>query len=259
MRNDIGLLAIAPLTSMFFAGKASPPRDDYRPEIHDSDGLYVSTGAGERIWRPLQNPAALAISSFSDTNPKGFGLLQRERDFNQYQDSAAKLERRPGLWIEPKAAWGDGEVRLVEIPSPSETNDNIAAFWVSRWPAKKGERKEYDYRISALDDEAMLSPQARVVATRAGAVSNAEGQRRFVIEFQGGKLASLPADQKVEANVSLSAGKLKRSYVEALPTQKTWRLFLEVEPDQKKPVDMRAFLTLSQQPISETWSMVWRP
>jgi len=259
MRNDVGLLAIAPLTSMFFAGKASPPRDDYRPEIHDSDGLYLSTGAGERVWRPLQNPTALAISSFSDTNPKGFGLLQRERDFNQYQDSAAKLERRPGLWIEPKAGWGDGEVRLVEIPSQSETNDNIAAFWVSRWPAKKGERKEYDYRISALDDEQTLSPQARVVATRAGAVWNADGQRRFVIEFQGGKLAALPADQKVEANVSLSAGKLKRSYVEALPAQKAWRLFLEVEPDQKKPVDMRAFLTLSQQPMSETWSMVWRP
>jgi glucans biosynthesis protein len=259
MRNDVGLLAIAPLTSMFFAGKASPPRNDYRPEIHDSDGLYVSTGAGERLWRPLQNPAALAISSFSDTNPKGFGLLQRERDFNQYQDSAARLERRPGLWIEPKAGWGDGEVRLVEIPSQSETNDNIVAFWVSRWPAKKGERKEYDYRISSLDDEATLSPQARVVATRAGAVSNADNQRRFVIEFQGGKLASLPADQKVEANVSLSAGKLKRSYVEALPAQRAWRLFLEVEPDQKKPVDMRAFLTLGQQPMSETWSMVWQP
>ncbi len=259
MRNDVGLLGIAPLTSMFFAGKMSPPRDDYRPEIHDSDGLYISTGKDERIWRPLQNPSALAVSSFNDTNPKGFGLLQRERDFDQYQDSAAKLERRPGLWVEPQGGWGDGEVRLVEIPSQSETNDNIAAFWVSKWPAKKGERKEYAYRISALDDEAALSPQARVVATRAGAVWNAAGQRRFVIVFQGGKLAALSADHKVESDVSLSAGSLKRSHVEALPAQKAWRLFLEIAPDGKKAVDMRAFLTLKQQRISETWSMVWRP
>ncbi len=259
MRNDVGLLGIAPLTSMFFAGKASPPRDDYRPEIHDSDGLFLSTGKGEEIWRPLQNPTALAVSSFTDTNPKGFGLLQRERDFNQYQDSAAKLERRPSLWVEPKAGWGDGEVRLVEIPSKAETNDNIVAFWVSKWPAKKGERKEYDYRLSALDDEAALSSQARVVATRQGAVWNETGVRRFVIEFQGGKLAALPADQKVEANVSLSSGKLRRSHVEALPGQKAWRLFLEVEPQEKKAVDMRAFLTLKDQRVSETWSQVWQP
>lgn len=215
------------------------------------------TGKGEQIWRPLQNPAALAVSSFSDSNPKGFGLLQRERDFNQYQDSAAKLERRPSLWIEPKAGWGDGAVRLVEIPSQSETNDNIVVFWVSKWPAKKVERKDFDYRLSALDDEAALSPQARVVATRAGAVGN-DG-RRFVIEFQGGKLASLPPDRKLDSNVSLSAGKLKRSYVEALPEQKAWRLFLEIEPDGKKAADMRAFLTSNEQRLSEIWSMVWQP
>ncbi len=259
MRKDIELLGIAPLTSMFFAGKASPPHDDYRPEIHDSDGLYLATGKGEQIWRPLQNPKALAVSSFSDTNPKGFGLLQRERDFNQYQDSAAKLERRPSLWVEPKGNWGDGEVRLVEIPSQSETNDNIVAFWVSRSPAKKGERKDYDYRLSALGDEAALSPQARVVATREGAVPNASDQRRFVIEFKGGKLDSLAPGQPVQSNVSLPTGKLKRSYVEALPEEKAWRLFLEVEPDGKKAADMRAFLTLNEQRISETWSMVWQP
>ena len=155
---------------MFFAGKASPPRDDYRPEIDDADGLLMLTSKGERIWRPLANPPALGISSFVDTNPRGFGLLQRERAFAQYQDSSARLEARPSLWVEPQGDWGDGEVRLVEIPTQSETNDNIVAFWVSRWPAKQGSRLEYSYRLSALTDEAALSPLARIVATRSGAI-----------------------------------------------------------------------------------------
>lgn len=259
MRNDVELLAVAPLTSMFFAGKASPPRDDYRPEIHDSDGLFLATGAGERIWRPLSNPGALAVSAFADKNPRGFGLLQRERDFAQYQDSAANLQARPGLWIEPKDDWGDGEVRLVEIPSQSETNDNIVAFWVSRWPARKGERKEYNYLLSALDDEAALSPRGRVIATRDGSVPYAPKQRRVAIEFAGGDLASLAPEQPVEAHVSLTGGKVMRTYVEPLPSRKSWRLFIEFEPDGKKPVDMRASLGLRDQTLTETWSFVWRP
>jgi len=259
VRNDVELLAIAPLTSMFFAGKASPPRDDYRPEIHDSDGLYLSTGAGERIWRPLSNPTALAVSSFSDSNPKGFGLLQRERDFAAYQDSAANLQARPSLWVEPKENWGDGEVRLVEIPSQSETNDNMVAFWVSKWPAKKGERKEYNYLLSALDDEPALSPQARVIATRSGAVPYAPRQRRVAIEFAGGELGSLAPEQPLSAHVSMTGGKVVRTYVEPLPSQKSWRLFIEFEPDGKKVVDMRASLALRDRTLTETWSYAWQP
>src|SRR5947207_13565956 len=234
-RHDLAVPGIAPLTSMFFAGKASPPRDDYRPEIHDSDGLHIVTGKGERIWRPLGNPPALAISTFSDTNPKGFGLLQRERDFEQYQDTAANLQARPSLWIEPIGDWGDGEVRLVEIPSKSETNDNVVAFWKPRWPIKQRNRFEARYRLSALTDEAVLSPVGRVVTTRAGAVPYAPKQRRLVVEFAGGELPTLTAEQPVSANVSLTSGKLARTYVEALPMQErpkgAWRMFIDFEPD----------------------------
>ena len=259
MRNDVKLLAIAPLTSMFFAGKMSPPRDDYRPEIHDSDGLSVATGSGEHIWRPLANPSGLAISSFSDTNPRGFGLLQRERDFAQYQDSGANLQARPSLWVEPKANWGDGEVRLVEIPSQAETNDNIVAFWVSRWPARKGETKEYEYRLSVLGDEAALSPLGRVVGTRDGAVPSAGGQRRFVVEFAGGDLAALTPAQPVSANVSVTGGKVVRTHVESVPSRGSWRAIIDFEPEGKKSVDLRASLGLRGQVLTETWTMVWRP
>jgi glucans biosynthesis protein len=259
-RRDIGLLGVAPLTSMFFAGKMSPPRDDYRPEIHDSDGLYLATGKGERIWRPLDNPRALALSSFGDSNPRGFGLMQRERSFEQYQDSAAKLQDRPSLWVEPIGDWGDGEVRLVEIPSKSETNDNIVAFWTPRAAMKQGSRLEFRYRLSALSDEADLAPQlGRVIATRGGAVPYAPKQRRLVVEFAGGELPSLEPEQPVTANVALTGGKVTRTYVEALPSQKTWRMFIDFQPDGGKPVDMRAFLVLRGRTLTETFSDVVNP
>ena len=166
-RVQIEQIGLASLTSMYFFGANDRAGvDDFRPEVHDSDGLAIQNGRGEQIWRPLNNPSALSISTYSDTNPRGFGLMQRERSFEQYQDSTARVETRPSLWVEPSGDWGDGEVRLIEIPSKSETNDNIAAFWVPRWPAKPGSRMEYSYRLSALLDDEALSPQARVVATR---------------------------------------------------------------------------------------------
>lgn len=259
MRNDLSLLGIAPLTSMFFVGKATPARDDYRPEIHDSDGLYLATGKGERIWRPLENPGALAVSSFQDSNPRGFGLLQRERDFDRYQDTSAGLHARPSLWVEPNGDWGDGEVRLVEIPTQAETNDNVVAFWVSRWPARKGERKEYAYRLYALSDEPALSPAGRTVATRSSAVPGQPKQRRMVVEFAGGELASLEPEQPVASDVGLTNAKVKRTYVEALPWKRGWRLVIDFEPDGKKPVDLRAVLQLRGQTLTETWTAVFRP
>jgi glucans biosynthesis protein len=185
--------------------------------------------------------------------------MQRERAFGRYQDSGAHLERRPSLWVEPIGDWGDGEVRLIEIPTPAETNDNIVAFWVSRWPAKQGNRLEYAYRLSALSDDAALSPQGRVVATRAGAVPHHDKARRVVVEFAGGELATLQPEQPVQARVSLSSGKLLRSYVEALPGERSWRLFIDFEPEGKKPVDMRAILELRGTPLTETFTSVHRP
>src|SRR5262249_10814732 len=160
------------------------------------------------------------------------------------------LQSRPSLWVEPSEGWGDGEVRLIEIPSQSETNDNIAAFWVSRSPAKKGERKQYLYRLSALKDEPALSTAGRVVASRSSAVAYAPRQRSRVIEFSGGALPSLEPQQPVESDVQLNNAKIARTYVEALPWTRNWRLFLDFEPDGKNPVDMRAKLTLRGAPLT---------
>ena len=178
------------------------------------------TGKGERIWRPLANPAALGISSFGDTNPRGFGLLQRERTFDQYQDSRARLEARPSLWVEPEGDWGDGEVRLVEIPTQSETNDNIVAFWVSRWPAKQGEPHGVQLPL------VRAGRRGRAVAARRASSRPAPVRSRTLTRrgaswssSPGGDLSTLQPEQPVEADVSLASGKLLRSYVEALPSQ----------------------------------------
>jgi periplasmic glucans biosynthesis protein len=262
-RHELAVPGIAPLTSMYFAGKASPPRDDYRPEIHDADGLYISTGQGQRIWRPLSNPANLAVAAFSDNNPRGFGLLQRERAFDQYQDTAANLQARPSLWVEPMGDWGDGEVRLIELPSKAETNDNIVAFWKPRWPIKQNSRFEAKYRLSALIDDTALSPAGRVVATRAGSVPSAPKQRRLVVEFAGGELATLAPEQPLTAGVALSSGKVVRTYVEPLPmqdkTKGAWRMFIDYEPDPAKPGDLSATLQLRGVPLTETFVTTVRP
>lgn len=258
MRHGVSMLGIAPLTSMFLSGKSGPWRDDFRPEVHDSDGLALLTGEGERIWRPLRNPGSLQVSSFVDNNPRGFGLQQRERRFDRYQDGVAKYETRPSLWVEPKGDWGDGEVRLVEIPTPSEYHDNIVAFWVSRWPVEKGAALEYRYRLSALSDEAALFAEARVVATRQAPVDGNTKARRLVVEFEGDNLAQLAEQRLVESNVDVSGGKLLRTEIDRTPGSANRRLFIDVEPESRRAAEIRAYLTVDGKRVSETFSLQLR-
>ncbi|CAN5906290.1 glucan biosynthesis protein G [soil metagenome] len=258
MRHDVSLMGLAPLTSMYLMGKGGPRRDDFRPEVHDSDGLFLHTGAGERIWRPLTNPKTLSVSSFVDRDPRGFGLLQREREFSEYQDTNANYHMRPGLWVEPLDPWGEGEIRLLELPTDSEVHDNIAAFWAPRIPPKKGERLDLRYRLTALSADPLPETVGRVVATRTSALGGRPRQRLVVVEFAGGDLQSLANEQPVEAVVSTSSGKILRQRAERSPTG-TWRLFTEIEPDGRKPVDLRAFLRLRGEALTETWSYLLRP
>ncbi len=259
LRHGVSMLGIAPLTSMFLSGKAGPWRDDFRPEVHDSDGLAMLTGSGEPIWRPLGNPGSLQVSTFVDNNPRGFGLLQRERRFDRYQDGVAKYQARPSLWVEPKGDWGEGEVRLVEIPTPSEYHDNIVAFWVSRWPLSKGQALEYRYRLSALADDSALFPLARVVATRQAPIDGNSKARRLVVEFEGDALSRLDPERLVESNVVISAGRLVRSDIDQPPGSTNRRLFLDVEFDGRRPADIRAHLTVDGERLSETFNTVLRP
>ncbi len=259
-RRTIEKLGIAPLTSMFLYGEdtAGHRFDDYRPEVHDSDGLMEQTGSGEWLWRPLVNPHALEVNRFMDQAPRGFGLIQRDRDFNHYQDNESRFERRPSYWIEPDGDWGKGGVELVEIPTDEEIHDNIVSYWVPSAPVQAGKPLKFSYVLSAFSQSALWPPGGRVIATRTGnapGASNRNALRLFVIDFAGGDLDGLDASQPVKAQVSANGGRLRGITVERLPENGVWRVSFRVPPgSEDNPLDLRCYLTLYGEALTETWT-----
>lgn len=263
-RLDIRKPGLAPLTSMFLQGKlANRPFTALSPETHDSDGLMARTGAGEFLWRPLVNPHTLRIASFSDASPKGFGLMQRERDFESYQDPDLRYQDRPSLWVEPEGDWAKGVVELVEIPTNDDINDNMVAYWVPETPIKAGQSFAYTYRLTSLLDDRSLIQLGKVAATRAappeatetGKVDRA-GPQRFWVDFTDGDLPSLRAALPVSALVSASSGKIDDIVCRKV-TDSHWRAAFIFTPDGKKDSELRAFLRLQDETLTETWSYLW--
>lgn len=264
-REDIAKLGVAPLTSMFTYGEASRERpDDFRPQVHDSDGLLMHTGSDEWIWRPLSNPAQVRTSAFIDASPHGFGLMQRERDFNRYLDTEAQYHRRPSQWVEPLSDWGPGHVELVEIPTPDETHDNIVAYWVADDTLDAGESRRLHYRTFTLNSQPEKHTLGRAIRTRHGSAagpgqtdSSASEQRQFIVDFQGGALTDIAADQPVELDISTHQGKALMPQVTPL-SNGGWRASFRL-PDSGQSSDVRLRLTLNGEPVSETWNYVWYP
>ena len=260
LRRDVARLGLAPLTSMYwYSDKLTSAAIDWRPEVHDSDGLALWTGAGERIWRPLNNPAHTGISAFADKTPRGFGLMQRDRNFDHYQDGV-RYERRPSLWVEPLGDWGEGAVELIEIPTDDEIHDNIGAFWEPKAPAKAGSSYSLRYRLHWLADEPFPSPLARCVATRMGrggqpGQPRPAGVRKVMVEFIGGPLAQLPFGVKPEAVLSAPRGRFSYVFCEAVPNDVPghWRAQFDYTPEGSGPVDLRLFLRNGSETLSETW------
>lgn len=266
-RKDILKVGVAPLTSMYMWGENHTRFvDDFRPEVHDSDGLLMAAANGEWIWRPISNHRQLRVSSMSDENPRGFGLLQRDRDFDHYMDMESRYERRPSMWITPEGNWGKGRAELVEIPSDSETNDNIVAYWVPSKAMKAGSSATYKYRLRTFDDHLPENTGAKVVRTRIGWGANPgqgnpppRSKRKFVIDFRGGELDNLSTDAPLVAEMQKSAGNISELVVRQLPDGRTWRASFKLEPEGDKVADMRLYLKLRDQRLSEVWSYVWYP
>ncbi|MBZ5488145.1 glucan biosynthesis protein [Halomonas aquamarina] len=263
-RDDIAKLGVAPLTSMYTFGEASHERqDDFRPQVHDSDGLLMHTGADEWIWRPLSNPDALRVSSFLDSNPGGFGLMQRERDFDRYLDMEAQYHRRPSQWVAPIEPWGPGHVELVEIPTQDETFDNIVAYWVADEPLEAGNTRKLHYHTYTLNDNPEELTLGRVVRTRHGGLwglgqaSEHNPQRQFVVDFEGGVLGDIPPDAPVTLDISAQRSEILIPQVTAL-SDNAWRASFRI-PATGEPSDIRLRLMLNGEPISETWNYVWYP
>ncbi|WP_157018153.1 glucan biosynthesis protein [Mesorhizobium xinjiangense] len=260
LRDGVERLGLAPLTSMFwYAENNREVAKDWRPEIHDSDGLEIWTGAGERIWRPLNNPPRVMVNTFVDRDPKGFGLMQRDRNFENYQDDGVFYEKRASLWVEPLDGWGEGAVQLMEIPTDDEIHDNIGAFWVPAGATSTGDRFDLRYRLHWVADTPYRDENAaRVVATRTGlggvpGQPRPEGVTKFTIDFEGSALDGLDRSSGVEAVIDTSRGAIDNVSTYPVVGTKRWRAMFDVTAQEEEPVDLRLFLRHEDRALSETW------
>ena len=272
VRTPVTRFGIAPLTSMYWYSETKKPTAiDWRPEVHDSDGLSMWSGNGERLWRPLNNPPRIMVSAFTDNNPRGFGLCQRDRVFDHYLDGVF-YDRRPTLWVEPMpgadgSGWGKGWIQLCEIPTDDEIHDNVVAMWVPDQPPPAGAEIALNYRLHWLADEPYPPKLGRCVATRLGrggqpGLPRPAGVRKFVVEFLGGPLATLPYGVKPEMVVTASRGSLEGyRHIEAVPDDVPghWRVEFDLTVDGADPVEMRCFLQASGETLTETWMFQYHP
>ena len=253
-RVEIAEPGIAPMTSMFFFGaNGRKDIDDFRPAVHDSDGLAIRNGQGETLWRVLTNPRDLQISSFFDTNPRSFGLSQRKRDFHAYEDLESSFEKRPSLRAEPIGDWGSGEVRLVEIPTNNEVHDNIVAYWRPKDPLRAKGEYPFTYRLHW--DNGEKSSLAVFKTTRAGAAGDS---RLFVLDIAGDNLKDIKPET-VRGLVSANFGKIENVVSPPNPQTGGWRLSFNLNPESKPVIELRAQLMQNEEPLSEVWVYRWTP
>ncbi|MEN9637059.1 MAG: Glucans biosynthesis protein precursor [Verrucomicrobiota bacterium] len=261
-RRDSNVFGVAPLTSMFWRGEnTGGSADDYRPEVHDSDGLLMQNGRGEWIWRPLENPRQIRVAAFADENPKAFGLLQRDRNFENYQDLEARYHARPSAWVEPVGAWGRGTIRLVELPTKDEFNDNSVVFWTPERLPPLGEAVVWEYRLHWFMDQ-IQPPAGFVRATRHGRAAYYEpGLERFVVDFDGPNLRTWGEADGLGPVLSVGAGAvLNHATLQKNPINGTWRVAFTLKSDGKgQAVELRCFLRRAQDVLTETWSYLWQP
>lgn len=265
-RGEIRRLGIAPFSSMFWYGEGSRTQArDWRPEIHDSDGLAIETGAGERIWRPLNNPPRVMTSAFFDNDPKGFGLLQRDRDFVHYLDDGVFYERRASVWVQPLDGWGRGAVHLVEIPTDDEVHDNIAVYWAPDAPFHAGDARTYRYRLSWLDDVPMPDTLGFATATWTGmggrpGQKRPSGTRKFVVDFQGSVFSGVGRNDGVEFVITSSRGTVSNAYSHPVVDQRErWRALFDITATGSEPVDLRGYLRQGERALTETWIYQYFP
>lgn len=265
LRKDIKQLGIAPLTSMFLHNGADKGAfDDFRPSVHDSEALVLNAGKDATLCRPLNNPPRLASSYFGAENPRSFGLVQRNRDFEHYLDAQAHYERRPSLMIEPMGDWGKGTVRLVEIPSDLEGNDNIVAYWIPEGETRAGDELAYSYRMHWGINPPGATPQTlgRVVRLRSGhgGVAGVEADtetRKFVIDFAGGQLSDMPSDAELEPVASAQNGEIVEAILSRVAGRNEWRLVLELRAETDAIVEIKAVLSGYDRNLTETWVYQW--
>lgn len=253
-RAEIDHIGIGALTSMYtFGSMDASDRPDYRSAVHDSDGLSIINGRGEHIWRPLNNPRELQVSAFMDNNPRGFGLMQRHRSLEDYQDLEANYHSRPSAWVRPIGNWGEGHVALVEIPTQTEFNDNIVAYWRPATPLRPGEPFNFAYHMSWPDERPLPERYGRVVRSAYG-LKLAQPHPQMVIDYR-----DMPSDidlNNVTFDVGLSAGTLLEAIVQPNHLNGV-RLIITFDPRGASLSEIRAMPRYRGESVGETWLYRW--
>jgi glucans biosynthesis protein len=265
LRAGVASLGLMPLTSMFQHGENQPRLDDFRPEVHDSDGLMVASTEGEWLWRPLINPARPFTSSFRLPGLAGFGLMQRDRAFASYEDVEAQYERRPSVWVTPEGSWGPGRIQLLQLPTPDETNDNVVAYWEPERTPAPGEPFDFAYRMRWQGAVQQRPPNGWTLQSRRGrgftTTPPGPNEVQYVIDFDGPALRGLAPDAAVEAVVSTGPqGRVLERNAYRNSATGAWRMTLRVERLQPtQPVELRAYLKSGSHALTETWTSVIQP
>jgi len=258
-RVNLDHVGIAGMTSTFLFGPNSrAAADDVRMGVYESKGLQILNGQGEWIWRPLTNPTALQISAFLDADPRGFGLLQRDRDFAAFEDNDQRYERRPSLWVEALGDWSEGSVHLIEIPTDSEVNDNVIAYWRPRQAIAAGAEVSFAYRQYWCWSPPERPKLAWVTQTRSGKGTSGR-RRRFFVDFTGDALAEARALVELKPALSASVGSIGGVRVWTYPERKSLRVGFELDPGNEQSSELRLVLEAAGKPMSETWLYRWTP
>jgi glucans biosynthesis protein len=254
-------LGIAPITSMYkHAENTSHRFGDFRPEVHDSDGLFVLTSKGEEIWRPLDSAKMMRFNSFSDVDPIGYGLFQRDREFDHYQDLEALYHLRPSVFVRPLGRWGAGRVELIQLPTDTEFTDNINVMWVPEKKPAKGEELALEYEVIWTSKQLGKERLGRVHATRIEEVNEkGEFKLRFVVDF-GWPTTWIPREDHLRAELSLSQGKSTEIALQRNGYLSGYRAIFMVYPeDAKRAIDLRLVLNDGKRAASESWVYTWQP
>jgi glucans biosynthesis protein len=267
-RRNISKVGIAPLTSMFLYGPDQAPQfDDYRPSVHDSEGLLLAINDNHWEWRPLNNGKKLRLNSFPTDHLRGFGLAQRTRDFSQFLDAEALYHRRPSQWVKPRSGdWGTGKVELFEIPSLQEFADNVVAYWIPEENILKGDQKTYSYQLTTFDSRHPSQTLGQVKRSVTGSIGlpnqspNSTSQnRRFVIDFENVPTITVENGINVSPELHLTSGTFSELVLIKLPFENQWRATFEFYPDTEDPSTLSLFLSRDSSPVTETWSYLWEP
>lgn len=255
-RVDLPHVGIAPLTSMFLFDQTNRAgHDDFRPAVHDSDGLMIHNGAGELLFRPLKNPDLLEISSFIDDTPRGFGLMQRARALSDFEDFEAHYESRPSLWITPGEGWGQGSVQLVEIPSDLEIYDNIVAYWRPRDGLQGGREHRFTYDMEWGHEPERPRDVAPVLNTAIG--GNFDRTATLVaIDFADHPALSGAPDDYTRI-IQTNRGSVSEGVLERNPGTGGLRLTFSLQPGDDTSMELRAQLLRGDETVTEVWLYRW--